>query len=148
MQFDFNGRRVIVAGGSKGIGRAIALGFAAAGARVSACARGQAALDDLREEAAGDGLTLHTAPCDIGDKVSLEGYLEAALAELGGVDVLVNCASAFGRDDNEEGWMRSVEVDLMGTVRAAHLCLPHLKQTTGASVINIASIAALMAAKE
>ncbi|MCC4309816.1 SDR family oxidoreductase [Alcanivorax marinus] len=145
MNFDFNGRRVIVAGGSKGIGRAIALGFARAGARVSVCARGQAALDSLREDAAGDGLALHTAPCDIGDKASLEGYLEAALAELGGVDVLVNCASAFGRDDNEDGWLRSVEVDLMGTVRAAHYCLPHLKQTPGASIINIASIAALHA---
>lgn len=145
MKFDFNGRRVIVAGGSKGIGRAIALGFARGGARVSVCARGQESLDALRDEAAGEGLALHVAPCDIGDKAALERYMAAAAQQLGGVDVLVNCASAFGREDNEQGWMSSVDVDLMGTVRAAHACLSHLKESADSSIINIASIAALHA---
>lgn len=110
--FDFHGRRVIVAGGSKGIGRAIALGFARAGASVSVCARGQASLDALAEEVASEGLALHVTPCDIGDKAELEAYLQNAMGELGGLDVLVNCASAFGREDNEEGWLSSVEVDM------------------------------------
>lgn len=142
--FDFQGRRVIVAGGSKGIGRAIALGFVRAGASVSVCARGQASLDALAQEVAAEGLALHVAPCDIGDKAALEAYLQSAMEELGGLDVLVNCASAFGREDNEEGWLSSVEVDLMGTVRAGHICLPALKET-GGTIINIASIAALHA---
>ncbi|WP_336368079.1 SDR family NAD(P)-dependent oxidoreductase [Marinobacter sp. C2H3] len=144
MTFDFQGRRVIVAGGSKGIGRAIALGFARAGAQVSVCARGQSSLDALASEAAGEGLSLRVATCDIGDKASLEAYLHSALDTLGGLDVLVNCASAFGRDDNEEGWLSSVEVDLMGTVRAGHVCLPALRET-GGSIINIASISAFHA---
>ncbi len=145
MTFDFHDRRVIVAGGSKGIGRAIALGFARAGASVSVCARGQASLDALAAEVADEGLSaLHVAPCDIGDKAALGTYLQTAIGELGGLDVLVNCASAFGREDNEEGWLSSVEVDLMGTVRASHICLPALKQT-GGTIINIASIAALHA---
>jgi 3-oxoacyl-[acyl-carrier protein] reductase len=144
VMFDFHGRRVIVAGGSKGIGRAIALGFARAGASVSVCARGQASLDALAEEVASEGLALHVAPCDIGDKAELETYLQNAMDELGGLDVLVNCASAFGREDNEEGWLSSVEVDLMGTVRAGHICLPALKEA-GGTIINIASIAALHA---
>lgn len=55
MTFNFHGRRVIVAGGSKGIGRAIALGFVRAGASVSVCARGQTSLDALAEEVAGEG---------------------------------------------------------------------------------------------
>jgi len=144
MTFDFHGRRVIIAGGSKGIGRAIALGFARAGASVSVCARGQASLDALAKEVASEGLALHVAPCDIGDKAELEAYLQNAMDELGGLDVLVNCASAFGREDNEEGWLSGVEVDLMGTVRAGHICLPALKET-GGTIINIASIAALHA---
>jgi len=94
MTFDFHDRRVIVAGGSKGIGRAIALGFARAGASVSVCARGQASLDALAVEVADEGLSaLHVAPCDIGDKAALETYLQTAIGELGGLDVLVNCAS-------------------------------------------------------
>lgn len=143
MGFDFNGRRVIVAGGSKGIGRATALGFARGDARVSVCARGEQALAQLRDEAADEGLDLHVAPCDIGDKASLEGYLGDAVAALGGVDILVNCASAFGREDNDEGWLSSVDVDLLGTVRAAHFCLPYLKEAGNGVILNIASIAAL-----
>lgn len=144
MTFDFTGRRVIVAGGSKGIGRAIALGFARAGANVAVCARGQDALDALHEDAAGEGITLDVAPCDIGDKAALEHYLAGAQKRLGGLDVLVNCASAFGREDNEQGWLSSIEVDLMGTVRAGHACLAALRES-GGSIINIASIAALHA---
>jgi len=145
MAFDFSGYRVIVAGGSKGIGRAIALGFAGAGARVSVCARNEEALQALREEAAAAGSELLTGACDIGDKTGLEGYLADALSALGGLDVLVNCASGFGRTDDEAGWAVSLDVDLMGTVRASHACLAALQQSERPSIINLASISALRA---
>ncbi|ASK35722.1 SDR family NAD(P)-dependent oxidoreductase [Alloalcanivorax mobilis] len=145
MAFDFSGYRVIVAGGSKGIGRAIALGFAGAGARVSVCARNEEALQALREDAAAAGLELLTGRCDIGDKAALEGYLSDALSTLGGLDVLVNCASGFGRTDDEAGWAVSLDVDLMGTVRASHACLAALRQSEHPSIINLASISALRA---
>lgn len=147
MQFDFYNCRVIIAGGSKGIGRAITLGFIRAGAHVSVCARGQTALDALQEDADGKGDRLHIATCDLGDKDAIQAYMVDAVDNLGGVDILVNSASAFGRGDDEEGWLRSIEVDLMGTVRAAHACLPELRKSNRASIINIASIAALHASK-
>lgn len=143
MAFDFSGYRVVVAGGSKGIGRAIALSFAAAGARVSVCARNEEALTALREEAGDAGLDLLTGACDIGDKAALERYLGDALSALGGLDVLVNCASGFGRTDDEAGWAVSLDVDLMGTVRASHACLSALRQSEHPSIINLASISAL-----
>lgn len=145
MAFDFTDYRIIVAGGSQGIGRAIALGFAQAGARVSVCARHQAPLDALRDEAADQALTLLTGTCDVGNKDSLESYLADALEALGGLDVLVNCASGFGRNDDEQGWATSLDVDLLGTVRAIHACLPALAQSAHPSVINLASISALRA---
>lgn len=145
MAFDFTGYRVIVAGGSKGIGRAIALGLASSGARVSVCARSQAPLDALREEAGKANLKLLTGTCDLGDKDSLEGYMAEALDALGGLDVLVNCASAFGRSDDEQGWAASLDVDLMGTIRAIHACLPALEKSEHPSIINLASISALRA---
>ena len=67
MNIDLTGRRAIVAGGSRGIGRAIALAVAAAGADVSICARGAEALEAARVAIAGHGVTAHAARCDLAD---------------------------------------------------------------------------------
>ena len=67
MVFDFSNKRVVVTGASRGIGRAIALGFAAAGAGVSICARGRAALDSTRAEIAALGHPAHATVCDLAD---------------------------------------------------------------------------------
>ena len=141
MIFDFTGKRVAVCGGSKGIGRAIALGFARAGAAVSICARGQAALEATRRELGPAG---HAAPCELGDKASVEGYIAAAAAALGGLDVLVNNASGFGMADDEAGWSAGLAVDVMATVRASHAALPHLTRARG-SIVNVSSISAYRA---
>jgi 3-oxoacyl-[acyl-carrier protein] reductase len=141
MSFDFKGKRVVVAGGSKGIGRSIALGFARAGAKVSICARGAAALAAAREELSGFGTEAHAAACDLGVEAEVKGYVAAAADALGGIDVLVNNASAFGHSDDEAGWAASLNVDLMATVRASQAAIPFITQAEGGSIVNISSIA-------
>lgn len=141
MSFDFTGKRVVVAGGSKGIGRSIALGFARAGARVSICARGEAALGAARDELSAFGLPAHAATCDLGVESQVKGYVAAAAEALGGIDVLINNASGFGQSDDEAGWAASLDVDLMATVRASHAAIPFLLQGQGGSIVNISSIA-------
>jgi 3-oxoacyl-[acyl-carrier protein] reductase len=143
MQFDFRGNRVVVAGGSRGIGRATALGFAAAGAAVSICARGAASLEEARQALAEHGGTVHAAQCDLGDGAAVAGYVTAAAAALGGIDVLVNNASGFGIADDEAGWAASIRVDLLGAVRATRAALPHLEQAAAGAIVNIASISGL-----
>ncbi|HEX6978861.1 MAG TPA: SDR family NAD(P)-dependent oxidoreductase [Alphaproteobacteria bacterium] len=143
MQFDFRGRRVVVAGGSRGIGRAIALGFAAAGAGVSICARGADALAATRAAIAEHGGTVHAAVCDLNDGKAVARYVEAAADALGGIDILVNNASGFGSTDDEAGWEASVAVDLLGTVRASRAALPFIEKSDAGSIINISSIAGL-----
>ncbi|MBU6271361.1 MAG: SDR family oxidoreductase [Betaproteobacteria bacterium] len=142
MQISFNGKRVVVAGGSRGIGRAIALGFAQAGAAVSICARGEAALRETEREIAAFGHPVHAAVCDLADGDAVRGYVASAAAALGGIDVLVNNASGFGRSDDEAGWEASISVDLMATVRASHTALPHLLASRG-SMVHISSISGL-----
>lgn len=142
MAFDFAGKRVIVCGGSRGIGRAIALGFARAGAGVSICARGAEALERTRAELAALGPTAHALPCDLADAAAIAGYIAAAGTALGGIDVLVNNASGFGNTDDAAGWGISVAVDLMAIVHATQAALPLLKASKGA-VINTSSISAL-----
>lgn len=143
MTWDFKGRRVVVAGGSRGIGRSTALAFAAAGADVSICARGRDALQAAREEIALHGRVAHAAPCDLADAASLEGYLARAAEALGGIDVLVNAASLMVGGDGEDAWQASLEIDVMATVRACRAALPWLERSPAPAVVNIGSISGL-----
>jgi len=146
MSFDFAKRRVVVCGGSRGIGRSIALAFAAAGAGVSICARGRDTLERTRAELAAHGRTTHAAPCDLADAQSVARYVADAGAALGGIDVLVNNASGFGMGDDEAGWAAGLSVDVMAMVRASHAALPLLaKSGEGASIIHISSISGFRA---
>jgi 3-oxoacyl-[acyl-carrier protein] reductase len=145
MNIDFSGKRAVVAGGSRGIGRAIALAFAEAGAGVSICARGADALAKTRDEIARHGHTAHAAACDLADAAAVPRYVEAAAEALGGIDILVNNASGFGGSDDEAGWAVSISVDLMATVRATRAALPHLEKSAAGTVINISSISGFRA---
>ena len=128
---EFDGKRVVVCGGSRGIGRSVALGFAEAGAAVSVCARGAGPLEATRAEIAAKGVLAHAAPCDLADGAAVLAYVEDAARALGGIDVLVNNASGFGAPDTEEGWAAGLSVDVMATVRASRAALPHLERTRG-----------------
>ncbi len=153
MSFDFTGRRVVVCGGSRGIGRSIALGFAQAGADVSICAREPKALEETRAEIAKSKHKAHAASCDLGDAAAIKSYIEAAAKALGGIDVLVNNSSGFGSSDDEAGWAVGLNVDVMAMVRASHAALPLLENgeaahdvhggKAGASIINMSSISGL-----
>ncbi|AZO79309.1 MULTISPECIES: SDR family NAD(P)-dependent oxidoreductase [unclassified Bosea (in: a-proteobacteria)] len=143
MAKDFAGKRVIVMGGSRGIGRSIALGFAAGGASVSICARGRGPLEATRREIETLGVAAHGASVDLADASAIEAYVPAAVKALGGLDVLVNNASGFGHSDDEEGWAASLNVDMMAVVRGSHAAIPHMKP--GSSIVNVSSISAMRA---
>jgi len=143
VKFDFSGKKAVVAGGSRGIGRAIALAFAEAGAAVAICARNKESLDATAAELRRLGKPVHAAPCDLADGAQIPVFIEGAAKALGGIDILVNNASGFGRTDDEAGWGVSVAVDLMATVRASQAALPHIERAGGGSLIHITSIAGL-----
>ena len=140
--FDFAGYRIVVAGGSRGIGRSIALAFAQAGAAVSICARGQAALDETAGEIGAMGVPAHAASCDLADGDAIERYIAEAAAALGGIDVLVNNASGYGFNDDDDGWNAGFQVDLMAAVRASRTALPYLEASPNAAILHTSSIAA------
>jgi len=145
MDLGLKGKGVIVTGASKGIGRAIALGFAREGANVAICARGADALEEVRQAIAGLGVKVFAASCDVGKADALKSFLEAAHAALGRVDVLVNNPSGFGVTDDEAGWQASFDVDIMAAVRATWTVTPWMAQAGGGAVINISSISGLEA---
>ena len=145
---EFTGRRVLVMGGSRGIGRSTALAFAHEGASVAICARGADALEATRRELdkAGAGIAF-AAPADLNKKEDIERFVTEAADALGGINVLVNNASGFGSTDDEAGWAAAVGVDLMGIVRATHAALPFLERAGEGVVVNVSSISALRATK-
>lgn len=140
--FDFTGYRVVVAGGSRGIGRSIALGFAQAGAAVSICARGAEALEETRQAMVAHGVVAHAQACDLADAASIDAYVAHAAEALGGIDVLVNNASGYGFSDDDESWLAGFNVDLMAAVRASRAALPHLKVSPHGCILHTSSIAA------
>jgi 3-oxoacyl-[acyl-carrier protein] reductase len=142
MAFDFSFKHAVVCGGSRGIGRAIALGLAEAGAAVSICARGAETLERTRGEIAKFGHAAHAGVCDLADGGAIRRYIGDAAQALGGIDILVNNASGFGSSDDEAGWSASMAVDMMAIVHTTQAALPSLKDAKG-SVVNTSSISAL-----
>lgn len=140
MKIDFQGTRVVVCGGSRGIGRTIALGFAEAGAAVSVCARNADALTKVSAELARFGTPTHSAACDLAQASDIARYIPQAAAALGGIDVLINNASGFGMGNDEAAWSAGLDVDVMATVRACAAAEPFLLASKRAAIVNVSSI--------
>jgi 3-oxoacyl-[acyl-carrier protein] reductase len=145
MDLGLKGKGVIVTGASKGIGKAIALAFAAEGANLAICARGAEALEAARAEIAALGVKVHAASCDVGNADALNAFLDGAHAALGRVDVLINNPSGFGVTDDEAGWAASLAVDVMAPVRATWKVVPWLEKQGGGAVVHISSISGMEA---
>jgi 3-oxoacyl-[acyl-carrier protein] reductase len=141
--FHFTGYRIAIAGGSKGIGRAIALGFLNTGAEVAACARGQEGLDALRADAGAHSERLHTHTCDLAEADQIEGWVADAAQAMDGMDVLVNNATGYGFREDDESWLADFNVDLMAAVRASRHALPHLRRSRHPCILHTSSIGSL-----
>ena len=124
MDLGLRAKGVVVTGGSRGIGRAIALGFAAEGANVAICARGEDSLHNTEIDLREHRVRVHAAPCDVGDPKALDAFLEGARKTLERVDVLVNNVSAFGTTDDESAWQAGFNLDVMASVRAVWKVAP------------------------
>jgi 3-oxoacyl-[acyl-carrier protein] reductase len=144
MDLELRGKGVIVTGASRGIGRSIALAFAAEGASLAICARGEEGLAKVAEEIRGKGAKVHAAACDVGDEKQLGGFLDGAERALGRVDVMINNPSALALGDDEASWKQSFEVDLMAAVRATWKVVPWMEKVGGGAIIHISSISGRM----
>jgi 3-oxoacyl-[acyl-carrier protein] reductase len=125
VDLQLKGKKAIVIGASRGIGRSIAETLAAEGADVAICARGQAGVDEV---AAGLGGKSFGGAVDIADGPALKAWVTEAAERLGGLDILVSNASALTRGAGEDDWKRMYDVDLMGAVRSLEAARPFLEK--------------------
>jgi 3-oxoacyl-[acyl-carrier protein] reductase len=144
MDLGLRGRRAIVTGGSKGLGRAIAAELLAEGAAVAICSRNRAELDETAADLAASGGSVTALPCDVTDPGQVESFIAAAAAALDGTDILVNNAGAArpGRFAalTDDDWHGDIEVKLFSQIRCTRAALPHLRQSTAPRVININAV--------
>ena len=140
-----DGKRAVVTGASKGIGRSIALAFAAAGAQVALVARGREALETLAGEIVVAGGRAVPIPADVTDPDAVERMAEAARAALGGVDILVNSAgaaeSAAFLHHPDAMWHRMLAVNLTSVYYVCKAFVPGMIEQPAGRIINIASTA-------
>jgi 3-oxoacyl-[acyl-carrier protein] reductase len=154
MDLGLSGRRAVVTGGSRGLGKAIAAELLAEGGRVAICARHAGGLDataaELRKSAAA-GSTVVAIPCDVTDPGQVTAFMQAAASALGqeegtdgGIDVLVNNAGGArpGRFESltDADWHADIEVKVLSQIRCTRAALPWLRRSAAPRVININAV--------
>jgi NAD(P)-dependent dehydrogenase (short-subunit alcohol dehydrogenase family) len=140
MDLGLTGRRALVTGGSRGIGRAIVEALADEGATVAFCARSadgvQSALDELREA----GRSVLGEAVDVADGDALRSWVTRSSAELGGLDIVVANVSALAIPGSEENWEASFRTDMLGTVRLVEAALPSLEASDAGAIVAVSSV--------
>jgi 3-oxoacyl-[acyl-carrier protein] reductase len=133
MDLKLRGKKAIVTGASRGIGRAIAELLSAEGADVAICARGQAGVDEVVSAIEAGGGRAFGAAVDIADGPALKAWVAAAANQLGGLDILVSNASALARASSEADWKTMFDIDMMGAVRSFEAAQPFLEAAGAAN---------------
>jgi 3-oxoacyl-[acyl-carrier protein] reductase len=135
MDLGLSGKRFLVTGGTRGIGRAVVEGLLAEGADVAFCARSAAAVAEAQAELTADGSIAFGTAVDVTDQPALADWVTSSAEALGSIDGVVANVSALSDD-----WRSSIDVDLMGTISLVDAALPHLLAADSGSIVTISSV--------
>lgn len=143
MNLGLTGKNAIITGASKGIGKSIALTLAEEGVNVAICARGEESLRATENELIKKGVKVFAKSCDIGDSEKLDAFLDAVKRKFGTVDILVNNVSALSLGDEYNDWEASLNIDVLGSVRATRKVIPWMIESGNGSILFISSVSGL-----
>lgn len=146
IQFDFSDQRVLITGGTSGMGEASALAFVSAGARVVISGRNQESARAIMNRCKDDPGSIAFVSGDIAERKTCDLIVTEAVGILGGLDILVNSAGVIyhgtAEETTDEQWLHTMNVNVNGMFYLCRAALPHLKTSKG-TIINIASDASL-----
>jgi len=140
MDLGLAGKKALVTGGTRGIGRSVAEHFAAEGVDVAICARNTGEVAEAVAALRATGVQATGRALDVADGPALTRWVTDAAGELGGLDIVVPNVSALAIGQDEASWKAEFETDLMGTVRAVNAAMPFLEKSNAAAIVVIASV--------
>jgi NAD(P)-dependent dehydrogenase (short-subunit alcohol dehydrogenase family) len=143
MDLGLKGKKAIVTGATKGIGRRVVELLAAEGCDIALCARNADEVAEAVAALAKHGVKAYGAPVNVKDGEPYKAWLTKAADELGGCDIFIPNVSAGGGNEGEKNWYRNFEVDLMGAVRGCDALMPVLRKSQAAAILFIATTAAV-----
>ena len=143
MDLGLKGLKAVLAGASKGIGRATAEALAAEGCDVAVCARGQEAVDATVASLKAKGVKALGESVDMADAATYGAWVKRAAEGLGGCDIFISFASAGGGPASEETWKKNFDLDLLATFRGVQAALPFIEKSAHGSIVAVSSTAAL-----
>jgi len=130
----------LIAGASRGIGRATALVLAEEGCRLALAARGEEALRETAKEVEANGAEALVVTCDLTIAADAERLVQAAAERFGGIDILVNSIHFSAAGDEDEVWQQSFDILFLPAARLTRLVVPHMRKAGGGSIVHLASI--------
>ena len=133
MDLELRGKKAIVIGASRGIGRAIAEALAVEGVELGICARNRPALDEALLSLRAKGVRALGESVDVADGKALKAWIARTGDDLGGIDILVTNASAMTNGNSEDAWRAAFEIDLLGAVHALEAAMPYLENAAARS---------------
>ena len=141
MDLGLSGKKAIVTGATRGIGRAIADLLAAEGCDLAICARNREAVHDTAAVLAHAGVKATGGAVDVANLPALRRWVGEAAASLGGLDIFIANVSALAQGMDEEAWRRGFEIDVMGTVFGIEAALPFIEKSDSGSIVVVGSTA-------
>lgn len=143
MDLGLKGKRAIVTGGTRGIGRAIVDVLIDEGCDIAFCARNQDEVFETHEALSNSNTKIISGVVDVAQSSPFRNWIVESAEELGGLDILIANASALGVGADEEAWRTSLEVDILGTVRAVEAAQVYLERSNAAAICAISSTASI-----